>query len=549
MAAIVDARRIEQRRNWQQPTTAPRKRGSIVVADGYGVHVGVERGQLVLRDGIGRDRDVRRYSRAEGSNLLRLVVLGGSGAITLDAFRWVRDVGASLLCIDRDGRILCTTGPDKSEAKLRRAQALAPNTTVGLEVARFLLTAKLGGQQQLLDRLPCDPYSQRVLRDSLDALGAARTIEEAVSVEAVAAAAYWASWQSVDVRFQPAAKLRLPEQWRRFGSRSSPIGGGPRQAVTAAGAILNYLYALLEAEARLACRQLGLDPSLAVIHADIRGRDSLPLDLMEAIRPSVDRYFHALLTDKVFSTADFHETRRGTCRLLPPLTHQLAETLLAWQQLVAPVAEQVAGLFLRSDGKPMTRPTPLTQTNRRIDRARRHGRTGIATTTRQPRLKRTCKRCGGRLPRRDRVYCDSCLPLYQQDRYQAFLAAGRAHRAQQAAAGVDPSHGGKARELRAANRKQRCVERRQWEATRSDQPADPDWFRKEILPRLQEIPLYVLARSTGLSHSYLSLIRRGVKTPHPRHWLSLQRCFDGSGGEVSACSGQGPDGMDSPSLR
>ncbi|MCH8255181.1 MAG: CRISPR-associated endonuclease Cas1, partial [Gemmatimonadetes bacterium] len=40
-------------------------------------------------------------------------------------------------------------------------------------------------------------------------------------------------------------------------------------------AILNYLYTILEAEARIACRTMGLDPGLGVLHSDQPARDSL----------------------------------------------------------------------------------------------------------------------------------------------------------------------------------------------------------------------------------------------------------------------------------
>ena len=146
-------------------------------------------------------------------------------------------------------------------------------------------------------------------------------------------------------------------------------------ALTPANAVLNYCYSLLEAESRLACQIVGLDPALAIAHADIRGRDSLPLDLMEAVRSNVDRYLLALLRDRVFRADDFYETRRGNCRLLAPLTHELAETLPAWRQLIAPVAEQVAALLHEREPTVEKLPTPLTQANRRADRARRHGRT------------------------------------------------------------------------------------------------------------------------------------------------------------------------------
>jgi hypothetical protein len=46
-------------------------------------------------------------------------------------------------------------------------------------------------------------------------------------------------------------------------------------------------------------------------------------------------------------------------------------------------------------------------------------------------------------------------------------------------------------------------------------------FQREILPLIQEIPLSRLQRATGLSLRYVSLIRRGERTPHPRHWHGL----------------------------
>jgi CRISPR/Cas system-associated endonuclease Cas1 len=135
------ARRQERRRDWNQPPTPLRTRGEILIADGFGITVSVERSQLVVRDGAGRHRRERHFGRAT-SNLARLVVLGGSGTLSLDAIRWLDDVGAALVCIDRDGKILCSCDPAKSEAKLRRAQALAPFNPSGLAVAKALLTQK-----------------------------------------------------------------------------------------------------------------------------------------------------------------------------------------------------------------------------------------------------------------------------------------------------------------------------------------------------------------------------------------------------------------------
>jgi hypothetical protein len=51
--------------------------------------------------------------------------------------------------------------------------------------------------------------------------------------------------------------------------------------------------------------------------------------------------------------------------------------------------------------------------------------------------------------------------------------------------------------------------------------ADPAVFAREILPAIQSLPLSDLVRATGLTHGYLSKVRRGEKVPHPRHWPAL----------------------------
>lgn len=52
--------------------------------------------------------------------------------------------------------------------------------------------------------------------------------------------------------------------------------------------MMNYLLALVEAEASLAVRALGLDAAMGVFHIDQPSRDSLACDLMEPVRPLVD---------------------------------------------------------------------------------------------------------------------------------------------------------------------------------------------------------------------------------------------------------------------
>lgn len=45
-------------------------------------------------------------------------------------------------------------------------------------------------------------------------------------------------------------------------------------------------------------------------------------------------------------------------------------------------------------------------------------------------------------------------------------------------------------------------------------------YQREILP-LIHVPLSRLQRATGLSLRYVSMIRRGERAPHPRHWRAF----------------------------
>lgn len=106
--------------------------------------------------------------------------------------------------------------------------------------------------------------------------------------------------------------------------------------------MLNYLYRLAEIECVLACHATGLDPSLGFLHLDKPSRDSLALDLLEVVRPEIESYVLDRLQIGEFPRTYFHETRDGTCRLVAPLTHELAEQSPTWARILAPVAEEYA---------------------------------------------------------------------------------------------------------------------------------------------------------------------------------------------------------------
>jgi CRISPR-associated endonuclease Cas1 len=503
------------------PLTHHLRRAGVCAASGFGIKVFVQRGQLVVEDGIGRDRRRRIFNRAT-HGISRLLVIGTDGFISLEATRWLHQLGVALIHLDRDSNILATSSPHGGDVRLRRLQAVAGSSETGIEIARMLLQAKLDGQASVLERFALHTQTGAV-RAATAALAKASTLDQLVWAERDAALAYWAAWAQREVRFTTNDSRAVPEHWLSFGQRGSLLTDSPRLAINPANALLNYLYAILEAETRLACLTVGLDPGLGIVHVDYRSRDSFALDLMEAARPAVDAHVSELLHSRAFSRRDFAETPRGVCRVNPPLSHELAETAPRWAAAIAPVAEAVAHELARSNGSRIKRlSTPLTGTRRSARYSTAPRRSAPAAAPQKARPVPTCKRCDGPVPRRSRIYCDDCLPLYQREQYEkAFHGSGLAAVERAKEAGTDPTHGAEAAARRAETNVIRKRQAREWDE-RHGKLVDLSAFQRDILPLIQNIPLSRLQHASGLSLRYVSLIRRGERTPHPRHWERLR---------------------------
>lgn len=256
-------------------------RSGVLVLNGFGIKVRMQSGHLEIEDGIGPDRRRIRLARI-GHGLKRLVVIGTDGFVTLEALRWLADQDAFFAMLDRDGTVLLVTGPVRpSDAKLRRAQALACQCETGIQISRELINRKLAGQENVARHKLLDSGTADEIVRFRHELPQADSITSIRLIESQAARTYWSAWSTLPINFPKNDLSRVPDHWRNFGARVSPLTGSPRLAANPPNAILNFLYSLLEAEARLAAAALGLDPGLGVLHTDTTARDSLACDLME----------------------------------------------------------------------------------------------------------------------------------------------------------------------------------------------------------------------------------------------------------------------------
>src|SRR5271166_3982053 len=85
-------------------------RNGVLVLWGYGIRIAVERGHLDVDDGIGSDRRRGRFTRAK-PGFSRLVIIGHSGLVSLEALRWLHDVGIAVVQIDNDCEVIVAAGP------------------------------------------------------------------------------------------------------------------------------------------------------------------------------------------------------------------------------------------------------------------------------------------------------------------------------------------------------------------------------------------------------------------------------------------------------
>jgi len=304
--------------------------------------------------------------------------------VTLAALRWLADQNAAFLMLDRDGSLLTTIGPVyPSDAKLRRAQSLAAQSNVGLEIARELISGKLAGQQQVVRTKLHDLSTADRIAEGRTTLLSATSLGDIRFLESQGAAFYWSAWRDLPITF-PKDLSRVPDHWRVFGTRKSPLSGSPRLAATPANSMLNYLYALLESEARLAAAALGLDPGLGVIHVDTSARDSFACDLMEAVRPQVDSYVLEWILTQPLRREWFFEQRDENCRLMAPFAILLSQTTGVLGRAVAPVAEWVARQLWSTTRKrthPDLPPTRLTQSHKRRAQGEHPARNSISAST------------------------------------------------------------------------------------------------------------------------------------------------------------------------
>ena len=135
-------------------------------------------------------------------------------------------------------------------------------------------------------------HRQRFMKESLEKMAACADLASLRGLEGVAAREYFQALTEV-----------LPKSLGFHGRNRRP----PKDPFNA---VLSLGYTLLQAEASIALYGAGLDPYVGFYHALEYGRESLSCDVVEALRPEVDRFHPMFSRTNVASGRLFHTGRR-----------------------------------------------------------------------------------------------------------------------------------------------------------------------------------------------------------------------------------------------
>lgn len=309
---------------------------------GHGMSIRVDKGCLIVKDGNTHyPADAREWRFFNGALDIppAIVVIDGSGEITLDAIDWLATQGVPLIRLRWDGQftsVISTGGQAASTEKVRWQEETRRTPELRLAFGLEVLKRKAANTLTTLER--CIPKSSAWVTAHKNIVAYTRSLNSSpprdvsklLGVEGAIAHEYFRTWRAITPKWRAVKQHPIPEDWRKFTSRSALRAGklGNYRATHPVNAMLNYAYGVLLARMQIQLIADGYDPMIGVIHDDGKGRDNCPafaLDHMESMRPVVDRVILNLIATQTFTGADFSIQHDGVCRLNPELARRVVQ--------------------------------------------------------------------------------------------------------------------------------------------------------------------------------------------------------------------------------
>ena len=307
-----------------------------LVLNGHGLSVSVDKGTLIIRDGhthYPAEKREWRFFKGELTIPPRIVIVDGTGNITLDALDWLAGQNVDLIRLKWDGRIITMAGTDGYAADRQKVTwqiATRANEAKRMAFAVPLIKGKIKETLWNLENLlPSSPSRDKAIDKATAILkiikaNPPKTVALLLGMEGTVAQGYFYAWRALEMKWTAVKRCPIPDEWKRYFARSSLLSEKwptNKRASHPINAMLNYAYTVLESLVRVQAIADGYDPSIGIMHDRWQpDRHSFVFDLMEPQRPVVDRDILKLIQEHTFSGADFMLQKDGVVRLNPTLT-------------------------------------------------------------------------------------------------------------------------------------------------------------------------------------------------------------------------------------
>lgn len=335
-------------RYWlEQPSVQkPRRRreriSSPLILNGHGLSIRVHRGTLLIRDGNTHfPVEQREWRYFNGSLDIPpvIVVIDGSGEITLDALDWLATQEVPLIRLRWNGQFmsLVTAGGQAASAENVRwqdetRQDSEKRWTFSHDLIRRKVRSTLRTMEDYVPRSKVWETGYDSVRAMLEQIeeDPPSDLTALLGLEGAAAKSYFRAWSGIDLHWSKNKKYPIPDQWTRFRTRSALRVGKIKnlKATHPINAMLNYAYGVAVGREHINVIGEGYDPTIGVMHdlQDKRGYyPAFVLDRIEPVRPLVDRAVLRIITSELLTSADFLLQDDGTCRLNPELARRVAQ--------------------------------------------------------------------------------------------------------------------------------------------------------------------------------------------------------------------------------
>ena len=256
--------------------------GKCICLYGWAIKLKVSDGRLIITNGNRSSvEEPEKYCLVPNQKkITSILIYGQTGYISLEAFKWISSQNIQLNIFNWDGSLLSSINQEKEGNGKRKISQYKTYIDGGkrLSIAQNIIKAKLANSTKVLESLPYPSIESDIISPYHKAIDKAKDIPEIMGIEGDSAKLYWKEFMKA-----------IPEKWG-FIERSG------REASDYTNTMLNYGYALLEAECLRVINTVGFDPCIGFLHEMRNEKRSLAYDLQEVFRGEIDVIVYRLLS-------------------------------------------------------------------------------------------------------------------------------------------------------------------------------------------------------------------------------------------------------------